>query len=313
MIGNNCKTSLLIIALISCGCRNDIELNTPYRETAVVYGLLDAGESKHYIRISRAVPATMTQAEAAQNEGLFFDSLEVSLTCTNNGKVYSMSRIQQPKEEGEVRQDRNDVWVNTADFIPMPGTSYLLHIRNPMNGNTFSSSCTILGWPKGYSVSSVLRSGKQSAGFETNSFCFIYDVLIRINYTEEESGKPPVARSIDCPIASNLERSPKNGDKAYSFIYSGSDVYKILAARFAQKPGISRTIVDAEFRVVGGGEEMRDLYLQTKPTLGIVEKNLDYSNITNGLGIFASRNTLITGMAVSDDMRALLRTIPGVK
>jgi hypothetical protein len=68
-----------------------------------------------------------------------------------------------------------------------------------------------------------------------------------------------------------------------------------------------RRVVGIQFIAYGGSKEYKELSDLSKPNTSIVQKNTEYTNIENGLGIFTSRNyTIQTKMTLDNESRNIL-------
>ena len=76
------KMYLLLIIIIIIGCDTDFDVNADWKETTVVYGLLDASLDTQYIRINKGYLGNMSAIDMAQySDSIHFDPdyLEVKL------------------------------------------------------------------------------------------------------------------------------------------------------------------------------------------------------------------------------------------
>jgi hypothetical protein len=97
------KISCWLLFSVLVACSNDIEINAPYQDIAVVYSFLDQNEPVQYIRIEKVYQnnASLSTAEGAKlSDSLYFDSLEVSLTNVNTKSIYPCTKVDTiPKQE----------------------------------------------------------------------------------------------------------------------------------------------------------------------------------------------------------------------
>ena len=69
-------------------CKEDIELVGSYKETAVIYALLDQSESIHFLKINRAFIGPGNALEIAKNpDSSYFENLEGTITEYMNDVV----------------------------------------------------------------------------------------------------------------------------------------------------------------------------------------------------------------------------------
>ena len=84
------KKATLFFVLISClwSCSEKIDLIGDFKETAVVYGLLDHSDSLHFIKITRAFIGPGNALEIAQiADSSYFDVVEATIEEIENGVV----------------------------------------------------------------------------------------------------------------------------------------------------------------------------------------------------------------------------------
>lgn len=82
---------LAFFGLFLASCENDINVNAPYSETSVLYGVLDAGKDTHYVRITRAFlgPQGLVGGVGV-GDSLYYDSVQVLLRGIDaNGAIVS--------------------------------------------------------------------------------------------------------------------------------------------------------------------------------------------------------------------------------
>jgi hypothetical protein len=56
-------------------------------------------------------------------------------------------------------------------------------------------------------------------------------------------------------------------------------------------PNVMRKFKTCAFELVSGNLELDNYIQASTPSIGIVQKQSEYTNVSNGIGIFASRNT----------------------
>ena len=80
------KFAFVTLGLISAlfvfnGCKDDISLIGDFKETAVIYGLLDQSETTHFIKINRAFIGPGNAYDIAQiPDSSYFQSVDATVT-----------------------------------------------------------------------------------------------------------------------------------------------------------------------------------------------------------------------------------------
>jgi len=137
----------MVIFFLS-GCQSDFEINTDYEEEMVVYCLLNAQDSVHYIRITRSVMNTKGESldsvllDPSRNG--FSEPLEVTLEKWGvNGLIgYPIQfTVNHAIEQEYPLTHFGENSVYSASRTIDPGCVYRLFVTNPANGKTLTATC----------------------------------------------------------------------------------------------------------------------------------------------------------------------------
>lgn len=134
----------LITALWVLSCNESFELNAPYEDIWVVYGVLNPSDTAQYIRISRAFQVEGDAVEYAQENDLTEKGLQVTLT--GNGQSYTATQVDsvmRTPPDGEFAPYLTLYRISTpADKELVPSTVYELHIRSETDTSLHLSAQT---------------------------------------------------------------------------------------------------------------------------------------------------------------------------
>ncbi len=319
-----------ILLSTAWGCSNDIEINAPYQDIAVVYSFLDQNEPIQYIRIQKVYQnnAGLSTSEGAQiSDSLYFDSLEVSITNVNTKVVYPCTKIDTiPKEAAS---DTTGIFGNSKHFlyackIPKNPNNevddiYQLFIRVPKSGKIFRATTKIVKDASIEARTIPLRTAPANTAFPfrfiTGKNSFLYDLVVRFKYKEMNVNDTSIFNNkyIDYYV----QRSKKY---TYSLSINTESVVSInfinhIKSNLVYDVSKTRRTLGIEFIAYGGSEELRDYIDLNKPNTSIVPKNTEYSNIENGKGIFTSRNYTVQNGVVLDEIsyEVLRKELPNFK
>ena len=79
---------LFLAALFLQSCSEDLKLAGDFKETAIVYGLLDQADSLHYVKITRAFIGPGNALDIAQiADSSYFDQVDATISEVVNGTV----------------------------------------------------------------------------------------------------------------------------------------------------------------------------------------------------------------------------------
>lgn len=299
---------LILLGITFNSCKNDLEINAPYEDTAVVYGFLDQNQPIQYIRIQKLYQNdanSSTSAGAKIADSLYFDSLVVTLSEGN--KTYQCYKIDTVfKDSGFFGNQKHYLYVCSIPKNNEIDERYQLLIYHPKSGRTFRSSTSIVKDAVIEARTIAIRPNINNHAFPfrytSGKNSFLYDLVIRFNYLE-------------------MDKNDTNSSqlKHYDYYVKRSSVYfereTVLSETFVNTLKASiptnnskiRRVVGIQFIAYGGSKEYKELSDLSKPNTSIVQKNTEYTNIENGLGIFTSRNyTIQTKMTLDNESRNIL-------
>lgn len=291
--------NLLVIILLTLvvGCKNDIDINAPYKDIAIVYGFLDQNEPIQYIRIQKLYQNTtnLTTAQGAQiADSLYFDSLYVKVTNITQNLEYVCYRVDTfPKDSGFFASTRNPFYAFSMPKNNSANDKYGLDIFYPKKNVHFYSQTNLIKdaiIPKRKILIKLDPSNHSfTFRFTPATNAAMYDLIVRFTYKEWSKANPSVSdfKTVDYQIAkSNVYKA----EKETTLSISSTNYVNYLKSQIPIDDSKLRQTASITYSAYGGGAEFRTLLDLSKPNLSIVQKNPTYSNITNGIGIFSSRN-----------------------
>ena len=296
------------LLLFTGACSNDIELNAPEKEIAIVYGLLSPQDEVHYVRIERAFLEENTSAlELAQRpDQLYFDNLVVELTRMGDGEIFQLQEVDGTvdgiiREEGIFSSSPNILYrIADSQINLQQGEIYVLSIRQAGSEETLASASTAivgtvrLNRPIPGNNKLPLRIEEDEsftllwAADETARF---FDVKMTIHLEEQQANNIANRRTLTWTIARNI--TAMDGPNRISF--EGVEFYRFLANTLAEEAVRSRRVRAIDIRIDVGGEELFNYINVGQANTGITSSQVipTYTNIENGLGIFSSRNQFL--------------------
>ena len=315
------KHTLPVILLLSffClfGCNTDFDVNADWKEVGIAYMILDHHDSIHYLKLNRAFINTEGDANeiAKIEDSLYFndDDIKVSITAGKNANSRSQElyRIEiEEKDSGLFANPTQYLYRTPKDYKVDVTKVHTLDIENSKTGYKMTSEIRIakngtINWP---------FSGTESVGFtacnsenELKNYISktmeiisakdvkFYDFDIVINYEEIDDKNPenPVAKQLHWPVARSLKASSTGGGTPVKFKVTGESFFDFIALKLEAKEGVTRVPGNLEFRFSGGGQALYDYINVNTPSIGIVQKSPEFTNIENGLGVFSSRSVQV--------------------
>lgn len=313
------KISLIIIVFVSIitfiSCEVDFNPNGDWKETTIVYGVLDQDADTNFIRVQKCFLGEGNYIEfAKEKDSIYYkqDELEVSLygfyewesygwdTVKNaRQKIYLNYTETYSKPEGGFYSEVAPVYYTTAKLVP--DFIYYLVIKNLKTGNVVTSTTKLVA---NYTVNEPSYS----------RFEFKYNVALRqnileckwINQSINAAGimgrlyQPAIKFSflengqvqhifIDYSTVTNPFL---DADRTISYIATEKEFLSQIKEKIGKR-GIAerKFLLDEptfELYVYACNEDLKSYMENNTPEISLTERPI-YTNINNGVGIFASR------------------------
>ncbi|GAB5538003.1 MAG: hypothetical protein Salg2KO_01060 [Salibacteraceae bacterium] len=337
------RSVLFLLAILGFSlfeaCETDIEVIAPKRDVTIIYGLLEADQFRHYIRINRAFVGEESASELASKNGiteyaqneLSARIIELNQDSVETGNRWDLIRTTlTTKEEGAFNNDSNVVYyfdaqlnaeriyrivcdVNVAGEEPKTvsastnlignqaftgGVSQIRLNRPGLSGVNSSNGGSDRTADEVTLVNNTDYAQEFSVTWTSVNGGFRYTTYMRFYYSEFDKSagtllkRDSISFSIatrDFPEAAGEVRFPsKNAEDFYSRI--GAQVEDIPVTS-----NIQRIVSDTlQFFLEVANEELAIYIDVNQPISDVAQERPEYTNVKNGLGIFASRLVVST-------------------
>jgi hypothetical protein len=309
--------AILTGVLFLGACDNTLDINAPYRETPVVYAVLDLGQDSQVFRIQKTYQndISKTTEEVAQiGDSLYMKNITVRVSNNNNPNLFrDFVRIAPRKDSGFFSNRDSSYWGQRTLGFFAAGTRYKLSIKSNETGNEYFATTTAVGLAELRLGNELRFEIENPATFsfvveQIGSNVFIADAIVRLNYNEVKKGTTDtILRSIDYYVRRDLLTSTIQGGRFTTGV-SKKGVLDFCKANIPVNANVERTFQSIEFVIIGSNNDYYDMIQTNKPSGSIIPKVSDYSNITNGIGVFASRTTTKLRQSVSTASVDLINT-----
>jgi hypothetical protein len=293
--------ALLILAISSCN-DNELDINAPWKEIPVVYAVINSASDTQIFRIQKVYQNALGQTtnEVAQiADSLTLKNIEVSLENLNTEVKTPLSRIASIKENGFFSDKDSSYWMcvipkHTSQSRP---ANYKLIIKSNNTGKTYTGVTNIVT-PVNItraqtpinlittSTSNTLPITVSGGGMNTAQ----YVVSVRITYTEAPKTDPSntVSKTIEHNIA-NRTLPTTSSNITFLLGFEKAAVFTSINAQVKYNPEVVRTFTKFEYVLTCANKAYTEMVEVNSPSGSVVGKSQDYSNITDGIGIFGSR------------------------
>lgn len=305
----NWNKIVLLTLLISlfAGCKQDFDITAPYQEITVVYGLLNARETTHYVRIQKGFLIEGDAYAGAQvGDSIYYgDSLLVQIKTLPNGSTYTLTKVDGnnvglPKDEGLFSNSINTLYKFTANLDE--AKRYRLEITNTVSGKKISAEVdlvrdfeTVVPFPaqklslKTVNPPNIVFYSARNAG--------IYDLKVRFPYLEYDATTDALMKDsfVEFYFYKSKFESDIQGGKNIVDEFNGAVVLNNLKNQLESRNDRYRRFnvnKGMTFTIYAGGVELANYansQIAQGSGLASNEALPPYTNLTNAFGLFSSR------------------------
>jgi hypothetical protein len=303
------KTFLaVILSSLIYSCSTDFNINADWQEIAVVYCLLNQNDSVHYVKVTKAFLGDGNAFTMAANpdSSTYGPDLEVTMEERINNVQHQFWHLDTVtvfnKEPGIFSYPKQLVYKfeGTLDTLDQ-NTKYYLTIKNKKNGKLIYSQSPLVHnfsivKPMTGQLAVFHASNSVQVKWQTGVYGKLYQVVIRFNYWEKNINTPNDSTMLHVDWSLGTYTSVGiQGDEDLTTSYSGNAFLSFLKDNIAHYAGDDDEYVrhvaypNVEFIFTVAADEFYTYMEVNKPASGIVTEKPEYTNISNGIGIFSSR------------------------
>ena len=305
-LGHYKPISQIIFFLVSLtilfSCNQKLDVNADWKDITIVYGILDQSDSIQYIKITKAFlgPGDAIQYAKIPDSSNYGENLQVNLEEYSDGSLIRSIPLSDTlvtnKDSGVFYFPVQKIYYTKENLNA--DNSYQLKIWNKTMGKIIEANTVMVHdfslelpvFPPGVN----LLPGKGSeVKWLSSQGGKRYQLTIRINYYEYPYGSStPTLHCLDWVPFKDFRSPGTDGGQELSFIIPGNEFYLFLESHLTADPNIQRRLKACDYIFLAGSEDL-DSYLELSTVSStMVQIKPPFSNIVNGIGLFASRHTV---------------------
>ncbi len=296
---------LLFLYIAFTSCDNELDINADYKEIAVVYGLLDPRQDTQWVRIQRGYLGTAPASQSFNEpDSLYYKNLTATLIEYNEELVEQRQTIliedaSRKLNEGIFTTEGFKLYRTPAGYTVTPGFTYKISVEREGIGAIVESDLD--------ATAPVIRASLDDSKFLlkvttppqtgilanppiflrnfewSTSTAYSAEAFYTFEYNEIDIN---TKQSTKKSFRVNFPKTVRN-----SYTYGFPKLYDAIAANVQKDDNVVRFFRKMTFKVTVINREL-DTYLSLNlPTTGILQSRPDFTNITNGIGVFSSRTT----------------------
>ncbi|MBS1689709.1 MAG: hypothetical protein JSS96_13355 [Bacteroidetes bacterium] len=306
----------VLIALVSLSsCSENFDVAAPYKSITVIYGLMDQGDTAHYVRIEKAfLDQNKSAVDMAKNpDSIYFSKLDVRVDVLNNNSVVGSIPLTKvdltnegyPRDAGSFATTPNYAY-KFKNYLD-PNNTYRLVVHNPVTGQTDSAEADVISEdlstyniPFFATSNSAFAIQRTAPNFTVNlggsslpAAVKTIQGIIRFHWVDRDASGGETDKYADWPFANQLITS-----QSFLFKINNVDFYYAMRNAIGPAPtGITRLIDSCDiFLYMGSSDFYTYQQIAATQNSGLTSGEIlpNYTNIkgTNVLGLFTSRGVV---------------------
>jgi hypothetical protein len=315
--------------LLLMSCETDFDINSDWKDITVVYGLIDQTDSVHLIKINKAFlgPGNALQYAAIEDSSSYGSNLEVTLLEKLNNSERSIvfdTTSRYPKDPGLFYYPHQVLYQSSSKLYA--DGLYTLNIRNKLSGKVITAETPlihdfIIKWPKPGTVKfEFKRSTQTDQKFNWNSAVNgkRYQINVKFYYKESSLPGDTLVRSaewVQSPEKSDDALIVQEMESAYlNEMFYTTCLNQIPYADAAKEAAVNtRQVLYVDFIFTVIGDKMNTYLEINEPSSSVLQDKPEYTNITNGIGIFSCRYSKTITKKIGQFTEGDLIAIPNLK
>jgi hypothetical protein len=314
---NFLQTLFAFLIIVSWSCSNEFDVAAPWKDIPVTYSILSAKDSFQYIRVEKAFLSRTQGADEVARipDSLYYpeNAISVTLVKVDGNKTYNLTRVDGnlegfPRQQGIFASSPN--WLYKAKTFGadslVTGAKYKVVIKKTNDSTKEIFGETVV--PDKFSLRTpeaqlfLTKIFFDTAGVTTfdwrgdiNAVYFNVKMLIKYRETDPTTGAFLSRRTLNWSVAKNVKRGDSPvGNNSYKSITKSPSFYRFLSDSI-QPTSNFRYFEDFTITLEGGGREIELFQETVSANNGITGAEVvpTYTNMSEGFGIFTSKNKLV--------------------
>ncbi|MGM0612574.1 MAG: hypothetical protein ACQESM_03580 [Bacteroidota bacterium] len=292
--------SLLLISGF-WSCETDVDLNDEWEDIPVVYGLLSQNDQVHYVRINRAFLGEGDAMQmASELDSIIYDpkDLDVRLIEKNGDnpvRTIPLDTTMVTDVDSGVFHYPEQIVYRTQNSVEL-STDYTYHLEiyNKKYDKYIEAETELI---HGFSIKRPL-AGQTLVNY-TSQFPAevmwnsaengrLHQFSVRIFYTNHFDNGITEKNTLDWNFPSK-EATTLNGGEEQVTEIRGQQFYVFLKNSIPERSNVERTLDSVRY-IVSVANDNYNIYMKVnEPSNSIIQERPEFSNVSNGIGLFASR------------------------
>jgi hypothetical protein len=305
--------------MLFSACKTDFKLTAPWKEQMVIFGLLNQSDTVQYIRINKTYLGegnayTMAGVHDSTNYNHLLN-VKMEKWSQGGGQLLATYVVDTTTSIAQIpgtfaNSPQVLYRVHTGVANPLTDDAeYHLTVVNPVTNYTATGKTSlVLGYhstnPNGLALVMVSppdvffsaynfynTSAPFNLHWQTSTNGRVFNPVLRIHYTEYDLSSNATAKYVDKDFGDFTSASIAGGEDQYASM-TWEDFLNFMKSAVGNSNGVSKRVLgNCELIISVGGDEFNTYVQVNQPVTSITGDKPDYTNITNGIGLFSARYT----------------------
>ena len=302
-------------------CKSDFELNAPYDEIPIIFGVMDASSDTHYVKINKSFIGDGNNIDYAgiNDSTLYTDVAAYVDELVDDYPVNTFPLYETwigGIEEGIFYEDSQKIYYFVTNGLNEDAT-YRLSVNTAEEANTirgetqiikegslaFDHTTFILGTLSGvrFATTTSMQTGVYNpvkVKWSTAPRAKRYELKMRFNYLEVDLAGVSTAKYLDWDLGTQVSSTSTGGGSLFRDI-QGEAFYDMVDNKlsgYADEANVLKRIpLNLDFILHVGDEDLNTYIELQEPGTGVVTERPSFTNMSEGAGIFVSKTKIEHG------------------
>ena len=318
---NKASYLFLTVVLLISSCSTKIDIIGEWKDITVVYGILNQTDSISYVKINKAFLGEGNALVMARepDSSSYDDALEVTMQELKDSvfqKTFTFDTTTIYNKDSGTFYYPNQVLYACVTYQQLdPTADYKLIIHNKITGKEITGMTPLVGDfsilkppynPNNPTISfpDDNQATKKQISWTSATYGRRYQVVMRINYKEKFFDQSDTLYKYVDYFFSDKKSLTLAGGEEMEVEFVNSSFYVFLKNKVPYEPAIeaqvdSRVAGNVDFIFSVAGDDFNTYLEVNEPSNSIIQDRPEYTNITNGIGIFSCRYNKIRSYSLT--------------
>jgi len=298
---------IALVVVVCTSCKNSLNVQAPYKDVTVVYGLMDQNDPVHYIRINKGFEGNGdAYSMAKQYDSIYYpvgiitavleDSNPTTEAIVNTITLDTTTTV--PLNPGIFSYPKQLLYYTNATLNPNDyynliltntKTGKRLHGVTPLLSDVTFTDLPYLPNPRGtfYLASSPAAT---QINWTSSPNVRIYQMTLLFYYDNQVGAGPRVLQSPLELVFAQQTAPNLTGAAMMSYNLTCQQLFSLILSTLQPESGVARYADSLGIIFTSGTDDLNTYVQLSQPPSGINQDIPSFSDVTNGVGLYTARH-----------------------